>query len=942
MKNKILLPIILLATLALTGCTFGQQTGSEGSKSEQETSQQESPTPASESESESESQSESESEPPVVYGVAINNKAALQAEWYAGGASRQMDIELTPAGNVALAISKKELVITSSNAEVVSVTGQVLNAVGEGSATITVTYHGESDSVDLEVLHQQTNKEIYGTAHEGTADDPFDNEDAIKAAKKNLDEELGGVFYIRGTVASFYHAPGARTDGLVSYFLEPATAGGAKFEVYKCIGADGSTPLTDDDIWVGGVATAYGSFAVYNGQYETSAATFVSCEGEKPQPRQTIDATFAEVLTANAALADGADSYDYYKFQAYVTAKDGSNYFLTANKGEALVKEKSDASHGERDYYSNAFEIYNASEAVAALCLKNAKVEVTSIIKNYHGQAENLLALTVNDVKVVENGEAWDAPEAEKLNVTQALAKIDAIDISGVTADKTTLYVEDGKLFEVTGIVTKKGTYNDSYGNGDIFIADTAGDVTNTLQVFRMTDKTIFESLVVDQTTVAVTCKLAAYVRVNDGTPSLSARETNANPDVVVVDQGGGQEQTNEYTFKASTLGISADVADSITYTIKDAEAADILSVKFAAGVKVNTQYDEIGLAADATMTIKVLNASYKIGKIVLDNYKYYNDCPMFAGETALDEGGITGVAAGNVNNHNLVTWDNLDGAAYTYKNTYSGNSWIYGVTVTLVENGGQQAEIAQPVGTFAGSATLVDDSSVFVNIALGDELAFVEVGSLAKVQTTYEFNKQTGAVTITDETLGTINAVFDEEARALTQVTLDGAAAAYLKNNGEITLNHVVNFWDCNGTTAELQAQFKRRYMSGSWQVDNSNADRFVSYENGVAGSAMQRRGYSGGAVAVNFASDFETPITVKNVGFWVYNPSASDITLRMWGYKAAGFQSNFETGNVTAVAGQWTYCRMGFTEATIYNFQIADFTNSGVALVFDNISLY
>ena len=128
---------------------------------------------------------------------------------------------------------------------------------------------------------------------------------------------------------------------------------------------------------------------------------------------------------------------------------------------------------------------------------------------------------------------------------------------------------------------------------------------------------------------------------------------------------------------------------------------------------------------------------------------------------------------------------------------------------------------------------------------------------------------------------------------------------------------------------------------MSGSWQVDSSNNDRFVSYENGVAGSAMQRRGYGSGAVAVNLAADME-PVEVSNIGFWVYNSSANDITLRMWIYKGANLSNNAELGSVTAVAGQWTYCRMGFTKAAIYNFQIADFTNSGVALVFDNICLF
>ena len=134
---------------------------------------------------------------------------------------------------------------------------------------------------------------------------------------------------------------------------------------------------------------------------------------------------------------------------------------------------------------------------------------------------------------------------------------------------------------------------------------------------------------------------------------------------------------------------------------------------------------------------------------------------------------------------------------------------------------------------------------------------------------------------------------------------------------------------------------------MSGSWQVDNSNADRITSntteYVSGTG--AVKRRGYSGGAVALNFQNDFATAKKVQNVQFWVYNPSGSDITLRMWYYRAASFGSNGETGSVVAKASGWTYVAMGFGEigsSPIYNFQIADFTNSGQYLTFDNIYLF
>ena len=66
------------------------------------------------------------------------------------------------------------------------------------------------------------------------------------------------------------------------------------------------------------------------------------------------------------------------------------------------------------------------------------------------------------------------------------------------------------------------------------------------------------------------------------------------------------------------------------------------------------------------------------------------------------------------------------------------------------------------------------------------------------------------------------------------------------------------------------------------------------------------------------------------------------------MWYYQGQNFSSNGETGTVTAIAGKWTYVAMGFGSGSgdgnrnIYNFQIADFNNTGVYLSFDNITLF
>ena len=259
-------------------------------------------------------------------------------------------------------------------------------------------------------------------------------------------------------------------------------------------------------------------------------------------------------------------------------------------------------------------------------------------------------------------------------------------------------------------------------------------------------------------------------------------------------------------------------------------------------------------------------------------------------------------------------------------------------------------AAVSTPEGTFKGSGT-ISGSSVPIIIALGNVtngLAYVIISDQNASATGFTFNTNNNKVSITttgsfnNKTIGTITGTFNSAAGTITSLAFSGALSV---SNGSVTnVSSSELFFDCDGTTSQLQAQFKRRYMSGSWQVDTGNADRITSNTvEFVSGTgAVKRRGYSGGAVALNFQNDFSSAKTVSNIHFWVYNPSGSNITLRMWGYKGTNFGSNFETGSVTATAGQWTYCHMGFTSAAIYNFQIADFNNTGVYLTFDNIYLY
>ena len=261
------------------------------------------------------------------------------------------------------------------------------------------------------------------------------------------------------------------------------------------------------------------------------------------------------------------------------------------------------------------------------------------------------------------------------------------------------------------------------------------------------------------------------------------------------------------------------------------------------------------------------------------------------------------------------------------------------------------------PEGTFSGTATVLSNNWK-ITIALGNQsngLVAIRLANTDAEATGITYNTSNNTFTITTTgsyssyTFGNITGTYDYANDRLTGITCNGSIKDYVSNNGSITATHPTTsstsyFNDCDGTTSQLQSTFKRRYMSGGWQVDNSNADRITSNTTEfVSGSnSVKRRGYSGGAVALNFNSDWSSAKTLASVQFWVYNPYSSDITLRMWGYKAKNFGSNFETGSVTAKKGQWTYVAMGFTSAAIYNFQIADFNNTGAYLSFDNIYFF
>ena len=317
-------------------------------------------------------------------------------------------------------------------------------------------------------------------------------------------------------------------------------------------------------------------------------------------------------------------------------------------------------------------------------------------------------------------------------------------------------------------------------------------------------------------------------------------------------------------------------------------------------------------------------------------------------------------VSPSNATNKNVSWASNNTSVATVTNGTVSavgtGNATI---TVTTADGGYTAtcavtvtSPVVYPSGSYKGSATVLGNNYEIV-LAFGTRsngYIGVRLSNSDAEATGITYNTSTNGFTITTTgsysgyKYGNITGTYNPNSDTITGISCSGNIKSYVSNNGNITASRITNLWDCDGTTSELQSMFKRRYMSGSWQVDTSNADRITSNTTEfVSGTgSLKRRGYTGGAVALNFNNDFSPAKSVSNVQFWVYNPSNSDITLRMWTYTGANFGSGDEIGPVTAKKNQWTYLAMGFSTRSIYNFQIADFNNTGTYLSFDNIVLF
>ena len=617
MRNKSLLPILLLAAFTLGACTpSGQSSKDESKASEPAVSSEVQPTT---------------SEDTTEYGVAIANKEALQAEWFVGD-DRDVDVTLTPEINPLTELNKN-LTVTSSNPEAVFVSGLGLNAVGVGSATITVTYHGKTDSVDVTIVSNDP-RVRYGTTHEGTETDPFTNEDAILVAEATGTSATSSKFYVQGVVDGFKEAPS--NYGNVSFYFAPAQAGGKKFLAYRLkLGKDGDN-VTDEHIWVGGTATIYVSIVNYQSNTpESSAGWLVTCTGEK-QTVQNHVVNVAEAIEACKALgANGSsDGKDTYEITGYIVAVSGADFFLSDTKG---ATEKNSATQ---------FQVYAYNGDNKDECTVNAKVKVECTIKYYKSTSSDAYAYetsTISKVTILEAGDA--APEIETKTIAQAIELINGLQDNETTAGK----------YEIEGyIVAVTSAWNASYKNISYTLGATADATENLLTVFRSGAETGTDgSALKAGDKVKVVGNLQKYVKDGATTPEVTNSKTT------LLEAAAGDTPTVEKKTVAEALAIINALEDGKTTTEQYEIEGYIVAVTSAWNASYKNVSFTLGAAADTTDVITVFRSGAAEGtdgsalkagdkvKVVGNLQKYVKDGAMTpeltSGSTTLVEAAAGG-----------------------------------------------------------------------------------------------------------------------------------------------------------------------------------------------------------------------------------------------------------------------------------------------------------
>ena len=406
-----------------------------------------------------------------------------------------LTVSIDPVTNAQQLMDAGFLTITSSDPEVASVPagGFKVFALKEGTATITASLFGKTAELELNIARRIPNKEKYGTEHEGNAEDPFTNEDALKVAKAMEGDRFPSVkekyaFYIKGEVESFYSSqlPGSNQT-VCSWYLKP-NSGTEKFEAYKIEKDDGSK-WAADDIWVGAVVTFTATkLAVFNGQYETATGKVVKIEGTKPEPQKIIPATIAEALEVAGKLESGESTYDKYEVEGFITEVTTAWDSSYKNLSFKLAAEEG----GEQTItaYRCGINAEDAQlDAIAAKLIPGAQVKVTGVLTKHVSSTDSSVSLQFAQGCMVDLVAEAEVKPLESLDVAKELTVIvdDAAELV-VKPVPASAKLDNIKFVSTDETIATVSTINgkfmvDGKAVGETTITVSVGDISATVSV---------------------------------------------------------------------------------------------------------------------------------------------------------------------------------------------------------------------------------------------------------------------------------------------------------------------------------------------------------------------------------------------------------------------------------------------------------------------------
>lgn len=426
----------------------------------------------------------------VVYTCSINNKTELEAEWLSDAPGRAMALTITKNGeeqNALEAISDGDLTFTTSDEAVAIVVGKNITPVGEGSATITANYFGAVDSVTVTITKADT--------HGKSVDDPLTVAEAIAICKETGTTSTTIEYFVAGQVSA---VTGEYDDdyGNMSFKIVDAVGDTESVTCYRVKPGEGIDPTI---IGPKSQVIVSGTLVNYNGntpEINAGGTIHSATAGEKGQ---VIEATVSEALQATILLPDNESSLDIYVITGYVIAFSGTDFYLADEKGA-------------REATQDDFLVYGwktpAGEDEITL---NAKVKVTATLKHYVSTSTaGKYAYETNKPTSVEILEPGDAAIVHEVTYAEAETVFAGLADNETTTDK----------YAVTGYVISKGTWSDSFNNGD-FVIGASAEATTGIKVFRWAGaKADFEALEVGER-VKVTGKLQKYVKDGVTTPEI-------------------------------------------------------------------------------------------------------------------------------------------------------------------------------------------------------------------------------------------------------------------------------------------------------------------------------------------------------------------------------------------------------------------------------------